>query len=105
MSRVLEEKEVIKLCHFGFIPSRYLGNDLEIFLILSIFSDIMIEETAKPISICIDARRFGSKARFARASCRPNIKLQHFFLKGKLHIIGIAAGNIERGEEVVIYDL
>lgn len=70
-----------------------------------VFSDLVIEGNRDPILICIDARRFGSKARFARTSCRPNIKLQHFFLKGKLHIIGVAAGNIERGEEVIIYGL
>lgn len=62
----------------------------------------MVGENREPTPICIDSRSFGSKARFARASCRPNIKVQHFFLKGKLHIIGVAAGNIERGEEVMI---
>uniref|UniRef100_A0A0R3S4H8 SET domain-containing protein n=1 Tax=Elaeophora elaphi TaxID=1147741 RepID=A0A0R3S4H8_9BILA len=67
-----------------------------------LYSDLLVGENREPTPICIDARRFGSKARFARASCRPNIKLQHFFLKGKLHIIGIAAGNIERGEEITL---
>lgn len=69
------------------------------------FSDLVVEENKEFTPICIDARQFGSKARFARASCRPNIKVQHFFLKGKLHIIGIAAGNIERGDEVINYNL
>ncbi|VDK61720.1 unnamed protein product [Onchocerca ochengi] len=67
-----------------------------------LYSDLVVEENKEFTPICIDARQFGSKARFARASCRPNIKVQHFFLKGKLHIIGIAAGNIERGDEITL---
>ncbi|EJD75104.1 hypothetical protein LOAG_17683 [Loa loa] len=69
---------------------------------VTLYSDLVVEENREPTPICIDARRFGSKARFARTSCRPNIKVQHFFLKGKLHIIGIATGNIDRGEEITL---
>uniref|UniRef100_A0A0N5AMN4 SUI1 domain-containing protein n=1 Tax=Syphacia muris TaxID=451379 RepID=A0A0N5AMN4_9BILA len=52
------------------------------------------------INICIDARRAGSTARFARRSCRPNVELQHMFSGGKLYVFGVAVEDIERGDEV-----
>ncbi|VDK80109.1 unnamed protein product [Litomosoides sigmodontis] len=95
---------VIYICGRISLPCECRGREKpgSIVPFVILYSELVIEENRDPISICIDARRFGSKARFARTSCRPNIKLQHFFLKGKLHIIGVAAGNIERGEEITL---
>ncbi|KAL3982455.1 PHD-finger family protein [Acanthocheilonema viteae] len=98
------DEPVIYICGRVSLPHECCGREEpgSIIPYVILYSDIVVEENREPTPICIDARRFGSKARFARASCRPNIKLQHFFLKGKLHIIGIATGNIERGEEITL---
>ncbi|CAG9538114.1 unnamed protein product [Cercopithifilaria johnstoni] len=98
------DEPVIYICGRVSLPHECRGREEpgSIIPFVVLYSDLTVEENREPTPVCIDARRFGSKARFARASCRPNIKLQHFFLKGKLHIIGIAAENIERGEEITL---
>uniref|UniRef100_A0A915Q0G0 SET domain-containing protein n=1 Tax=Setaria digitata TaxID=48799 RepID=A0A915Q0G0_9BILA len=95
---------VIYICGRVSLPNECRGREEPgtIIPFVILYSDLIVEENKGPIPICIDARQFGSKARFARTSCRPNIKLRHFFLKGKLHIVGTAAGNIERGEEITL---
>lgn len=55
-----------------------------------------------PVTVCIDARRSGSTARFARRSCKPNVKLQHMFISGKLYVFGVATEDVERGDEVSV---
>ncbi|KHN88989.1 Histone-lysine N-methyltransferase 2E [Toxocara canis] len=45
-------------------------------------------------------RKSGSVARYARHSCHPNVKLQHFFSNGKIHIVAIATEKVERGDEI-----
>ncbi|VDM11806.1 unnamed protein product, partial [Wuchereria bancrofti] len=98
------DEPVIYICGRVSLPCECRGREEPGVVIpfVTLYSDLVVEENKDPTPICIDARRFGSKARFARASCRPNIKMQHFFLNGKLHIIGIAIGNIERGEEITV---
>ncbi|KAK6110771.1 PHD-finger family protein [Brugia pahangi] len=98
------DEPVIYICGRVSLPCECHGREEPGVVIpfVTLYSHLVVEESKDPIPICIDARRFGSKARFARASCRPNIKMQHFFLNGKLHIIGIAVGNIERGEEITV---
>ncbi|VDN23648.1 unnamed protein product [Gongylonema pulchrum] len=65
-----------------------------------LYSDLVIDGKDEHTPICVDARQFGSVARFARPSCRPNIKLRHLFVQGRLHIIGVAAHRIESAIEV-----
>ncbi|VDM99188.1 unnamed protein product [Thelazia callipaeda] len=95
---------VIYVCGRVSLPSECVGrkNPGTIIPFVTLYSDLVPEGANESIPICIDARNFGTNARFARMSCRPNISLRHFFLNGRLHIIGIAAEDIERGEEITV---
>ncbi|MFH4979138.1 hypothetical protein AB6A40_005847 [Gnathostoma spinigerum] len=69
---------------------------------VAVYSELRVDNNDESTCICIDARRFGSCFRYARRSCRPNTKLQHVVVDGKLHFIGVATEDIERGDEVTL---
>ncbi|KHJ97068.1 SET domain protein, partial [Oesophagostomum dentatum] len=52
--------------------------------------------------LCIDARRQGSDARFARRCCRSNSTLKHILLNGNIYVMLVASEKIEKGTEVTI---
>ncbi|XGW25734.1 hypothetical protein V3C99_006830 [Haemonchus contortus] len=52
--------------------------------------------------LCIDARRQGSEARFARRCCRSNSTLKHVLLNGSIYVMLVASERIEKGTEVTI---
>ncbi|ETN80079.1 SET domain protein [Necator americanus] len=52
--------------------------------------------------LCIDARRQGSEARFARRCCRSNSTLKHILLNGNIYVMLVASEKIEKGTEVTI---
>ncbi|WKY08629.1 hypothetical protein Q1695_007842 [Nippostrongylus brasiliensis] len=52
--------------------------------------------------LCIDARRQGSDARFARRCCRSNSTLKHVLLNGCIYVMLVASERIEKGTEVTI---
>ncbi|KJH50019.1 SET domain protein [Dictyocaulus viviparus] len=52
--------------------------------------------------LCIDARRQGSDARFARRCCRSNSTLKHVLLNGCIYVMLVASEKIEKGTEVTI---
>ncbi|KAK6024766.1 SET domain protein [Ostertagia ostertagi] len=52
--------------------------------------------------LCIDARRQGSEARFARRCCRSNSTLKHVLLNGCIYVMLVASERIEKGTEVTI---
>ncbi|KAJ1363571.1 hypothetical protein KIN20_023470 [Parelaphostrongylus tenuis] len=52
--------------------------------------------------LCIDARRQGSDARFARRCCRSNSTLKHVLLDGCIYVMLVASEKIDKGTEVTI---
>ncbi|EYC11352.1 hypothetical protein Y032_0051g2163 [Ancylostoma ceylanicum] len=52
--------------------------------------------------LCIDARRQGSDARFARRCCRSNSTLKHILLNGNIYVMLVASEKIDKGTEVTI---
>lgn len=66
----------------------------------SVFSELYLDGESESTPICIDMRKSGSVARYARRSCHPNVKLQHFFIGGKIHFVAVATEKVERGDEV-----
>uniref|UniRef100_A0A158P9X6 SET domain-containing protein n=1 Tax=Angiostrongylus cantonensis TaxID=6313 RepID=A0A158P9X6_ANGCA len=52
--------------------------------------------------LCIDARRQGSDARFARRCCRSNSTLKHVLLNGCIYVMLVASEKIDKGTEVTI---
>ncbi|KAE9419952.1 hypothetical protein Angca_002356 [Angiostrongylus cantonensis] len=50
--------------------------------------------------LCIDARRQGSDARFARRCCRSNSTLKHVLLNGCIYVMLVASEKIDKGTEV-----
>uniref|UniRef100_A0A183EBR3 SET domain-containing protein n=1 Tax=Gongylonema pulchrum TaxID=637853 RepID=A0A183EBR3_9BILA len=97
------DEPVLYFCGRISLASECSGRDEGMVLpFVILYSDLVIDGTDERISVCVDARQFGSIARFARRSCRPNIKLQHLFVQNHLHIIGVAAHRIESAVELTV---
>ncbi|VDK24892.1 unnamed protein product [Anisakis simplex] len=93
---------VVYVCGRVSLPSECPGREKPgaVLPFVILYSDLYLDGESTPTNLCIDMRKMGSVARFARRSCHPNVKLQHFFCGGKLHIIASATEKVERGDEV-----
>uniref|UniRef100_F1KPW9 Histone-lysine N-methyltransferase MLL5 n=1 Tax=Ascaris suum TaxID=6253 RepID=F1KPW9_ASCSU len=67
---------------------------------VALYSELYLDGESESTPICIDMRKSGSVARYARRSCHPNVKLQHFFIGGKIHFVAVATEKVERGDEI-----
>jgi hypothetical protein len=54
------------------------------------------------LQVCVDARTYGNDARFVRRSCKPNAEVRHCIEKGALHLYLVAAGAIEKNQEITV---
>lgn len=95
---------VLYVCGRISVPAECPGREKpgSIVPFVTLYSGIRPDGDSQKIPVCVDARRSGSIARYARRSCRPNVRLEHAFAAGKLHIIGIASGDIDAGDEITV---
>uniref|UniRef100_A0A915CGU6 Histone-lysine N-methyltransferase MLL5 n=1 Tax=Parascaris univalens TaxID=6257 RepID=A0A915CGU6_PARUN len=93
---------VVYVCGRVSLPNECAGREKPGSMVpfVALYSELYLDGESESTPICIDMRKSGSVARYARRSCRPNVKLQHFFVGGKIHFVAVATEKVERGDEI-----
>ncbi|XP_072327406.1 inactive histone-lysine N-methyltransferase 2E isoform X8 [Scyliorhinus torazame] len=63
---------------------------------------VLFYSNFRGLEMCVDARTFGSEARFIRRSCIPNSEVRHVIEDGMIHLHICSIGSIPKGAEITI---